>query len=103
MEGQFENLKCDCGSESFIITVAVRWRPAGGIVNQAGGYRCANCKRIAAVQRMITDVQQRHLQAKINELQEQANANAPGDKIPLQKGNEAEAGLRAGEQPGRRS
>ena len=96
MENQWEGLKCDCSSDEFVVVVQVRWRQSGGIVNQAKGYRCANCRKIAPIDRMIKDLQQRHLQAQIDELEEQKqNAVTPRDKVPIQKGNEAQTGVRS--------
>ena len=95
MDNQWENLKCACGSEEFVVVVKVRWRQAGGIHNQQHGYRCSNCRKIAPIDRMTNQLKQRHAEQKIAELQEEANALTPRDKVSVQKGNEDEAGVRA--------
>lgn len=96
MENQWEGLKCNCGSEEFIVSVKIRWRAAGGLTNQAAGYRCANCRKIAPIDRMINELKQRHAEQKIAELQEEANALTPRDQVQVQKGNKDAPGVRAG-------
>ena len=96
MDTQWEELRCFCGSGEFIVMAQVRWRQSGGIVNQSKGYRCANCRKIAPIDRMINELKQRQAERKIEELKEEANAFAPRDQVPIQEGNQANTGLHAG-------
>ena len=95
MDLQWEGLKCDCGSEDFTVIVRIRWRQAGGIHNQAHGYRCANCRKIAPIDRMINDLKRRQKEQEIAALEEEANALAPRNQISVSEGNEAASSVRA--------
>jgi hypothetical protein len=41
---EWQNLKCDCGCEQFVPKVVLRWKPSGGVTDQAAGYQCRDCR-----------------------------------------------------------
>ena len=40
---EWRTLKCDCGSELFMLTGHLRWKLGGGLTTQPAGYKCCAC------------------------------------------------------------
>ena len=67
----WEKLVCSCGSEEFIAVHKLTWHERQGTANKQDAWKCAKCGAIASTAKMIGVVQQKHLQDKIKELEEQ--------------------------------
>lgn len=65
----WENLKCDCGSDSFMALHQLQWHENQGTANKQTGWQCTKCRKIISTSDMIAVAKKKRLQDKIKELQ----------------------------------
>lgn len=80
---EWQSLKCSCGCQEFLPKVVLRWKPAGGVTDQAAGYKCRDCQadvdtaalvRIAEVARKRTEL--RALEQEVEQMGETVRPKA---------------------------
>ena len=71
----FGKLTCSCTGEDFSKVSNLLWKEGGGVVEKVIGYDCMKCKRRMSTDAAISRARKNHLQAQMNELNEQQKMN----------------------------
>lgn len=79
------NLKCRCGSIEFLKVIRLRWGGSGGMVEEYGGMKCAQCLEAANSPDMIARAKIEAAKAQIREIEGSVgglkDAGAEGSKV----------------------
>lgn len=95
----WNRLKCDCGSDTFLRVIHLKWSLNGGCVDEPAFYQCAHCQGLVDQQSLIKRAEvaakRADLKEKEDELEVLSHATAKRDDVPIQTGNKDKVGVPA--------
>lgn len=78
----WQNLRCECGSEQFLPVINLRYKEGAGTTNQPAGFECAQCRTKADTAYLLGRLTLKRKMIEMKALEEEIAAAGPPRKEP---------------------